>query len=73
MCYNVFMPKIIEKNPKILGGEPVIRGTRIPVSRIMALIGMEYKLSRLKKEYPGLKNFTKDDFDEMLNYYRAHI
>ncbi len=67
------MPKIVEKNPKVLGGTPVIRGTRIPVSRIMALIGMEYKLSHLKKEYPRLKNFTKNDFEDMLHYYGAHI
>lgn len=67
------MPKIVEKNPKVLGGSPVIKGTRIPVSRIMALIGMEYKLTRLKKEYPGLRNFTKNDFEEMLSYYRNHI
>lgn len=67
------MPKIVEKNPKVLGGTPVIRGTRIPVSRIMALIGMEYKLANLKKEYPRLKNFTKNDFEEMLHYYGAHI
>ena len=67
------MPKIVEKNLKVLGGTPVIKGTRIPVSRIMALIGMEYKLSHLKKEYPRLKNFTKNDFEDMLHYYGAHI
>lgn len=67
------MPKIVEKNLKVLGGTLVIKGTRIPVSRIMALIGMEYNLAHLKKEYPGLKNFTRTDFEEMLHYYGAHI
>lgn len=67
------MPKIVEKNPKVLGGTPVIVGTRIPVSRIMALIGMEYQVADLKKEYPQLKNFKKNDFEEMLHYYGAHI
>lgn len=67
------MKDIIEKNPKILGGTPVMKGTRIPVSRIMALIGMDYKLIQLKREYPSLKNFNKNDFEQMLNYYGSHI
>jgi len=67
------MPKIVEKNPKVLGGTPVIKGTRIPVSRIMALIGQEYNLKRLKNEYPQLNKFTRNDFYEMLNYYQSAI
>lgn len=67
------MPKIVEKNPKVLGGTPVIKGTRIPVSRIMALIGMEYHLGDLKKEYPQLKKFTRSEFAKLLNYYSNNI
>ncbi|KKQ38274.1 MAG: hypothetical protein US54_C0013G0002 [Candidatus Roizmanbacteria bacterium GW2011_GWA2_37_7] len=67
------MMNIVEKNPKVLGGTPVMKGTRIPVSRIMALIGMDYKLVQLKKEFPRLKNFTKNDFEEMLHFYGSHI
>lgn len=43
------MPEIIQTNPKILGGKPVIKGTRIPVARVLALIGMGYTLIDLKK------------------------
>jgi len=67
------MPKIIEKNPKVLGGTPVIKGTRIPISRIMALIGMDYKLTKIKKEYPQLKNFKRSEFAQLLTYYKDHL
>jgi len=63
------MPLIIEKNPKVLGGIPVIKGTRIPISRIGALLGLEYNLRDLKKEYPQLKKITNKQFEEIGNYF----
>jgi len=44
------MPDIIQTNPKILGGQPVIKGTRIPVARIVALHIQGYTIEDLKKE-----------------------
>lgn len=67
------MPDIIQKNPKILEGQPVIRGTRIPVARVMALIGMGYTLRKLKRELPDLKNFTKKDLATILSYYQINL
>ncbi len=67
------MPDIIEKNPKILSGKPVIRGTRIPVSRVMALIGMNYTLVKMKRELPDLKELTKKDISNILSYYQNQI
>ncbi|MEK7521888.1 MAG: DUF433 domain-containing protein [Patescibacteria group bacterium] len=64
------MPKIIEKNPKVMSGQPVIRGTRIPVARIMALIAIGYKLKDLKKELPDLESLTKKDIAKILDYYK---
>ena len=34
------MADIIESNPEILGGKPIIKGTRIPVALIYELIGL---------------------------------
>ena len=48
------MPDIIQTNSKILGGQPVVRGTRIPISRIVALHIQGYKISDFKKEYPDI-------------------
>ena len=57
------MPAIIQTNPEILGGQPVITGTRIPVARIMALYAQGYKLTDFKRDYPYLKLSKKDLFD----------
>lgn len=67
------MIDIIERNPKILGGQPVIKGTRIPVARVMALIGMGYTLPKLKRELPDLKELTKKDIANMLSYYQIAL
>lgn len=67
------MPQIIESNPKVLGGQPVIKGTRVPVARVMALIGMNYTLKDLKKEIPHLDTVTKKDIADILSYYKHQI
>ncbi len=67
------MPEIIQTNPKILGGAPVIKGTRIPIARVMALIGMGYTLTRLKRELPDLSKLTKKDLASLLSYHQIRI
>ncbi len=67
------MPEIIQTNPKIMGGQPVIKGTRIPVARVMALIGMNYALTKIKRELPDLKKLTKKDITNILSYYQTQI
>lgn len=66
------MPEIIETNPKVLGGMPVIKGTRIPVARVVALHIQGYTIGRLKKEYPYLK-LTKKDLQEIYQYYSTQV
>jgi len=65
------MPKIIETNPNVLGGKPVIKGTRIPVARILALLGMDYSLTDIRREFPQLSLLTKQDLSDILSYYQS--
>ncbi|TKJ23105.1 MAG: antitoxin [Promethearchaeota archaeon Loki_b32] len=69
------MPDIIESNPEILGGKPIIKGTRIPVALIYELIGLNYSISEILKEYPHLNrdvivtilNIGKDANENLAN------
>ncbi len=62
------MPDIIQINPKILGGQPVIKGTRIPIARIAALYIQGYKIKDFKKDYPYL-NLSKKELSDIFAYF----
>lgn len=49
------MSDLIETSPEILGGKPIIKGTRIPVALIYELIGLKYSIDQILEEYPHLK------------------
>ena len=44
----------IESNKSIMGGKPVIVGTRIPVSRLLYLLSQGYTFGEVQEEYPQL-------------------
>lgn len=62
------MPDVIQINPNVLGGQPVIKDTRIPVARVAALYIQGYKLKDFKKDYPYL-NLSKKDLHDIFIYY----
>ena len=45
----------IEADVGILGGKPVIRGTRIPVDLLLELVDAGLSVDDILKEYPHLK------------------
>jgi uncharacterized protein (DUF433 family) len=53
---------------EILSGRPVIRGTRIPVSLILNLLGHGYDFARIKEAYPRL---TDEDIQAAVQYAEA--
>ena len=77
------MSDLIETNPEILGGKPVIKGSRIPVALIYELIGLNYSIEQIQEEYPqlnrnillkildlgndALKNLSQVDLDKILS------
>lgn len=48
----------IEMNPKVMGGKPVIRGTRVPVDMILGELGARMSPQEIVVEHPTL---TIDD------------
>lgn len=55
----------VERNPAILSGIPVIKGTRTPVSMILACFADGYSRKEILKEFPRLSD---DDITEALLY-----
>lgn len=65
---SVEFPRIV-RSPRVHGGEPVIRGTRVPV-RAVVVAWREYEdVPTLLLAYPRL---TQEDLQEALLYYEAH-
>jgi len=64
-------PERITVNPEILGGKPVIRGTRLAAELILELLAAGETESDLMENYPGL---TRQDILACLAYasYLAH-
>ena len=52
-------------NPRIMGGKPVIKGTRIPVYFILELIASEWTIDDILREYPHL---TREDVLAAVRY-----
>lgn len=52
------MSKYITVDQNIMSGAPVIRGTRIPIERIMFLIKDGYNIDAIHAEYPQVDRQT---------------
>jgi len=57
--------KRIESRIGVLGGKPVIKGTRIPVYLILELLGAGLSIEDILKEYPEL---TKEDVLDAIRF-----
>ena len=52
-------------NPGVLNGQPIIRGTRLTVRRVVEAVALYPDRAELKAEYPGL---TDADIEEALRF-----
>lgn len=61
--------KYISKTKNILGGAPVISGTRIPAERLSALVELGYTEENIKKQFPGVSiKKIKGAMSELLSF-----
>ena len=49
------MNKLITQDPDILGGKPIIKGTRMSVESILELLASGVEINEILKDYPILK------------------
>lgn len=61
---------MITSDPAILGGKPIIAGTRIAVSTILDLLAAGLSVDEVLKEYPGL---TKKAVQEAISFASARV
>lgn len=59
------MIKCITANPKILGGKPIIKGTRLSVEFILNLLASDVTEEEILADYPQL---TKKNIQACLRY-----
>jgi uncharacterized protein (DUF433 family) len=64
------MSERIEINPRVCGGQPVIRGTRIPVTTLLEQLANGESWDSLLRGYPEL---TRADIQAALDYARHSI
>ncbi len=64
------MSERIEINPRVCGGQPVIKGTRIPVSAILEQLADGESWASLLRGYSEL---TRADIQAALQYARHSI
>ena len=58
--------KFLEKKETVVGGALVIKGTRIPAERLVALLGHGYTEENIAQEFPNLpKNKIKGAVHEL--------
>jgi len=61
-------PRIV-RDARILGGTPIIQGTRVPVRAIAFIWRATGDRARIQYAYPSL---TASDIDKAIHYYEAH-
>jgi uncharacterized protein (DUF433 family) len=64
------MSERIEINPRVCGGQPVVKGTRIPVAAILEQLADGEPWDSLLSGYPEL---TRADIQAALQYARQSI
>lgn len=61
------MKRYISINPHVLGGKPVIAGTRIPVARIIHLLKEGFTVDNISEQYPHIDRKVLDSaIDELI-------
>jgi uncharacterized protein (DUF433 family) len=60
----------IAVNHEIMGGVPCIRGTRVPVTRVLKMVAAGMSIERIRADFPQI---TAEDVREALLYAAAAV
>ncbi len=59
----------IVTNPAVLGGKPIVRGTRVAVELIVGWVASGHTPDEIVEDYP---DFTHEDIEAALAFTRFH-
>jgi uncharacterized protein (DUF433 family) len=65
------MSGIIDSNPEILGGKPIIKGTRISVEFLLKLLHARVPLKQILEDYPSLNYETLSQFLQLTHLFQT--
>jgi uncharacterized protein (DUF433 family) len=60
----------ITTDPAVMGGQPCIRGLRVPVATVVAMVADAMAVDEIVKEHPDLE---PEDVSEALRYAAAAV
>ena len=66
---TVYNTRVIS-DPRILGGQPIVKGTRIPVEIVLEQLALNPDVAELFLDYPRL---TREDVQACLDYARSLV
>ena len=61
---DVLLERVIV-NPKVMGGKPIVKGTRITVEQVLKLLAQGLSSKEILKDYPHL---AEEDISAVLLY-----
>ncbi len=67
------MENLISSDPEILGGKPVIKGTRISVEFLLKLIKAQKPIDEILDEYPSLSKDTLEKFLKLASLFQQEL
>ncbi len=73
VCESVMFSSVkqrIEINPRVCGGQPIIKGTRVPVASLLEQLAAGESWESLMRGYPEL---TRADIQAALDYARQAV
>jgi uncharacterized protein (DUF433 family) len=54
MSTNVVLQDIVLRDPEVMHGEPVFRGTRVPVVTLVDFLEDGYDINEFRADFPGV-------------------
>jgi uncharacterized protein (DUF433 family) len=67
------MENLISSDPEILGGKPVIRGTRISVEFLLKLIKAQIPFDEILDDYPSLSKDSLEKFMRLASLFQKEL